>query len=298
MDSSEGQTAAGVSEKRRGLLSVHTAVFLFGVVGLFAKAMTLPATILTLGRSIFSSLSLGIYLLVRRQSIRLHTAADYRWLIGAGILLAVHWTSFMQSIQTSTVAVGTLTLATFPLIVTVLEPLLFHERSRASDFVCALVMLAGVGFIVPEFSLESDMTRGVLWGLLSAVTYALLGLANRRFTSTYPAAVVSFYEQTTAAVVLLPFLFILRPALTLPDVGLLMVMGVVFTALAHTLFISGLGAVSVRTAGIITGLESVYGVLAAWLLLGEIPGVRELVGGAIILGAVLYSTLKTAGPAE
>ena len=286
------EATMGRDEKRRGLFSVHAAVFLFGVVGLFAKILPLPATILTLGRSFFSAVSLGLYLLIRKQNIRLHTTIDYCWLIGAGILLAVHWTSFMQSIQVSTVAIGTLTLATFPLVVAVLEPLLFHERTHLSDFACALVMLAGVGFIVPEFSLESSTVRGVLWGVLSAVTYALLGLANRRFTSTYSAPIVSFYEQTTAAIILLPFLFVLRPALSFPDIGLLAVMGVVFTALAHTLFIGGLHSVSVRTAGIVTGLESVYGVLAAWLLLGEMPGIRELTGGAIILGAVLYSTLK------
>lgn len=279
--------------KNGGLIATHIAVLLFGLVGLFAKVVALPAIILVLGRTFFSSAFLGAYLAVKRQKFALKTRGDYVLIIFAGIILAIHWTSFMQSIQVSTVAVGTLTLATFPLFSAVLEPLLFHEKMRASDIVCALVMLGGVACIVDDFSLEGSMAQGVLWGLLSAFTYALLSLANRKFSSGYPASLVSFYEQATATVVLLPALFVLKPSFTALDIGMLAIMGIVFTAIAHTLFIGGLRTVKVRTAGIITGLESVYGVVAALLFLGEIPGIREVIGGAIILVVALYSTLAS-----
>ncbi|WP_462134392.1 DMT family transporter [Slackia piriformis] len=279
--------------KNGGLVATHIAVLLFGLVGLFAKVVALPAIILVLGRTFFSSAFLGAYLTVKRQKFALKTRGDYVLIVFAGIILAMHWTSFMQSIQVSTVAVGTLTLATFPLFSAVLEPLLFHEKMRVSDIACALVMLGGVACIVDDFSLEGPMAQGVLWGLLSAFTYALLSLANRKFSSGYPASLVSFYEQATATVVLLPALFVLKPSFTALDIGMLAIMGIVFTAIAHTLFIGGLRTVKVRTAGIITGLESVYGVVAALLFLGEIPGIREVIGGAIILAVALYSTLAS-----
>ena len=278
----------------KGLLSVHLAAFLFGVVGLFAKLVDLPAVIIVLGRVLFSSVFLWGFLLVRRQRIRLKRRADYLWMIAAGVILAVHWSSFMQAIQSSTVAVGTLAFSTFPLFVTIMEPYVFHEKLKASDVVCAVVMLAGVFLIVPEFTLQNTMTRGVLWGLLSAVTYAVLSLMNRKFSGSYPATVVSFYEQATAAVVLFPMLLILRPQVTLKDVGVLMLLGVVFTAVAHSLFINGLRTVRVQTAGIISGLESVYGIVSALIFLGEIPGIREIAGGALILAVVFYSTQKVA----
>ena len=83
---------------------------------------------------------------------------DYVLMVTAGIVLAVHWTTFMQSIQTSTVAIGTLTFSTFPLFVTFLEPVLFHEKLRASSVVSAFIMLLGVLCIVPEFELGNAMT--------------------------------------------------------------------------------------------------------------------------------------------
>lgn len=127
--------ASGWIAKNSGLIATHVAVLLFGLVGLFAKVVALPAIILVLGRTFFSSAFLGAYLTVKRQKFALKTRGDYALIVFAGIILAIHWTGFMQSIQVSTVAVGTLTLATFPLFSAVLEPLLFHEKMRASDIV-------------------------------------------------------------------------------------------------------------------------------------------------------------------
>lgn len=278
----------------KGLLSLHLAVLLFGVVGIFAKVVNLPSTIIVLGRVFFSSIFLFCFLFFRKQKIGLHSKKDYLWMIGAGVVLAVHWTCHMQSIQSSTVAIGTIAFSTFPLFVTFLEPYFFHEKLKVADVLCAVVMLSGVIVMIPEFELSNSMTRGVLWGLGSAFTYAVLGLLNRRFTSTYPAAQVSFYEQGTACIVLLPTLFILKPMITVMDVGMLLMLGVVFTALAHTLFINSLKSVKVKTAGIVSGLESVYSILAAMLFLREMPGMKEIIGGIIILGAVFYSTMKAA----
>lgn len=151
----------------------------------------------------------------------------------------------MQSIQSSTVAVGTLTVSTFPVFVIFLEPYLFHEKLKKSDVFCTLMMLVGVFFIVPAFQMDNQITQGVLWGLLSAFTYAILSLMNRRFSSRYPATLVSLYEQGTATIVLIPMMFMLKPVITLADAGVLMMLGIIFTAVAHSLFISGLRTVKV-----------------------------------------------------
>ena len=129
-------------------------------------------------------------------------------------------------------------------------------------------------------------------GMLSALTYALLSLMNRRFSAVYPGSVVCFYEQCAAAVVLLPFVAVMRPAVTGIDITLIAVLGVFCTAFAHSLFVSSLRRVKVQTAGIIAGMESVYGIVLAALVLGILPTARELIGGAIVLGVSLYTTVS------
>lgn len=281
-----------MENKRKGLASVHIAVLLFGLSGLFAKWVQLPAVIIVLGRVVFSSLFLLVLLKVKKETIRLETRKDYICMMVAGIILAIHWTTFMQSIQVSTVAIGTLTFSTFPLFVTFLEPVLFHEKLRVSNIVSAVIMLCGVLLIVPEFQIGNAMTQGIIWGMICSVSYALLSLMNRRFVERYSSGVTAFYEQATAAVVLLPTLFFMKPRVTGTDILVLILLGIVFTALSHTMYIEGLKSVRVQTAGIISGLESVYGIAAAFLFLGEKPGIRELAGGIIILGVAFYSTVR------
>ena len=69
-------------------------------------------------------------------------------------------------------------------------------------------------------------------------------------------------------------------------------MGIVFTGIAHTLFINSLKNIKTQTAGIISSLEPLYGILLSIFFLNEIPSIKEIVGGIIILGTVFYSTMK------
>ncbi|MFR6714479.1 MAG: EamA family transporter [Dorea longicatena] len=55
-------------------------------------------------------------------------------MILTGVVMAIHWSSFFQSIQTSSVAIGTITFSTFPLFLTFLEPLLFHEKISWQEY--------------------------------------------------------------------------------------------------------------------------------------------------------------------
>lgn len=280
------------SVKTRALAAVNIAVLLFGLAGLFAKWISLNALAIAFGRVLFSSLALGLFRLAGRRSFRV-SGRELGRLAAAGTVLALHWWAFLTSVQLSTVAVGTLTFAAFPLFVTLLEPLVFRQKPSKRGILAALVILLGVIVTVPAFSFENRMFRGVLVGLLSALAYAVLTVMNKGFASRLDGALTAFYEQASAALLLLPFVLkngCFRPSL--PDLGLLLVLGVVTTALAHTLFISGLKALPARTAGILSSLETVYGILFALLLLGEIPSLREALGCAIILGAVLISQLR------
>ncbi|MBQ5754882.1 MAG: DMT family transporter, partial [Oscillospiraceae bacterium] len=137
---------------------------------------------------------------------------------------------------------------------------------------------------------------GVGWGLCSSFTYAVLSLLNRAFgrQGGYSSAAICFYEQAFAALLLLPALWLVPARPTGRELALVAVLGVVCTALAHTLFVASLKKVRVQTAGLVSGMESVYGILLAALLLGQAPTLRESLGCAIVLGATVWAT-KGAG---
>ena len=171
--------------RKHEVLSVNIAVLLFGLAGLFAKWIHLPAIGITFGRVLFSSAALGTYNLIRKQSFRIAGRKDLFLLVCAGMILALHWWSFLESIQLSTVAVGTITFSSFPLFVTFLEPLIFRQRLRRRNVILAVIILIGVLITVPEFSFENHMFRGILVGMISALAYAVLTIMNKRFAEKY-----------------------------------------------------------------------------------------------------------------
>ncbi len=282
-----------MDRRGRSLFEIHIAVLLFGLTGLFGKSVDIPARYITLGRVFFATLSMGIYFLMRKKSVRLASRADYLAISLLGVLLAFHWTAFYTSVQVSTVAIALLTFSAYPIFVTFLEPLMFRERLQKIDALFAFIMFMGVLLIVPAFDIGNNLTVGLLWGMAGSVSFAVMSLLNRRFAARYDGSVVAFYEQGAAALVLLPMLLFYRPAVSAKDWGLLVLLGVVFTGVAHSLFIGGMKHVRAQTAGIIASLETVYGIISAALLLGEIPSLRELAGGALILGTAAYSTLRS-----
>ncbi len=272
---------------------INLAVLLFGTAGLFARWISLPAVCIAFGRVLFSSCALALFLFFAKASFRTKSRKDAVMLVAAGAVLGLHWWSFLASVQLSTVAVGTVTFSSFPLFVVFLEPLLTQKRPVKRNILLALLILAGVCVTVPEFSFENRMFRGVAVGVLSAFLYALLTLMNKRFTDTYSSTLTAFYEQSAAALVLMPFALSAGFHPSPKDLSLLAFLGIFTTAAAHSLFIRSLKDVPAQTAGICSSMETVYGILLAFLFLKEVPSVREIAGACIIITAVILSQRGT-----
>lgn len=279
-------------EYGKSLISLHIAVMLFGLSAVLGQFVTAPAVIVAGGRVICSSLLLFLLSIAGRASLKLKSRKDYGIAVFAGIVLAAHWTTFFQAIQSSSVAIGTITFSTFPLFLTFLEPLLFREKLKVTSVLSAAVLLLGVFITIPEFSLENQITIGILWGMVSSLSYAVLSLANRYLSRSYAARTVCLYEQGTAAVVLLPAMFLVKTSWTTQNILGIAAIGFICTAFAHSLYVAAQRKVKAQTAGIISGMETVYGIVYALLFLGEVPGIRELIGGAVILGVALVISLR------
>lgn len=282
-----------MNTRNKSLMEIHLAVFLFGVSGLFGKLLSLPPIIIVLGRVFFSSIFLLFLLLYMKKDIKLKEKKHYFYLIIMGTVLAIHWTTFFQSIQVSTVAIGLLTFSAFPVFVTFLEPYFFKEHIKISNIVLSIITFLGVILVIPRFDLGNSSTQGVLWGMVSGFTYAILSILNKKYVKEYSSVVIAFYEQFIAVIILIPFYFLQKPVFQVNDILLLALLGVVFTGISHLLFINGLKNIKAQTAGIISSLEPVYGIIFAAFLLSEIPSLRETLGGMVILSGVFYSTIKS-----
>ena len=277
--------------KKQHLLYLHLSVFLFGFSALFARFLEMNSLMITFSRVLFSGSFLGLLLLIKRERIKIDNRKHLLLLVAHGFILTVHWNAFIFAIQVSTVAIGTITLATFPAFIAIIEPIIFKEKFRIINLGYAGLSLLGVGIIAFNLGGENrNYLLGIFFGLIGSISCSILVLIHRYFSTKYPAPVILFYQQGTAVFIMLPLLLLLQPALEVNQIGLLAVYGIVFTAVAQILFIKGLERVRGITAGLISGLEPVYAILLSLLLLSEVPRMHEIIGGIII---ILVATLVT-----
>jgi len=237
---------------------------------------------------------LWLFIIWQKESIKLHSQKDYLIVLLLGVLLAAHWVTYFHAMQVSSVAVGVIALYTFPVITVFIEPMFHGERPHIKDIVSALAVLFGIYLLVPEFSLQDSTTQGVLWGVFSALLFALRNIVQGRYFSAYPARHALFYQAAITIALLLPFGGASIPEVSNFQWSQLLLLGVVFTALPHTLFAHSLLHFKAKTTSLIACLQVVYATFFAAVLLGEWPELTTVVGGMIVVTAAMYESY-TAG---
>jgi len=275
---------------KQSLFSLHSAVLLFALSGLFAKWLNMPASHIVLGRAFFAAIAIATFVIViKKQSLKIEKSLLLPLSL-TGIVLAFHWGSFFYAIQVSSVAIGLITFASFPVFVSFLEPLLFKEKFHYRALIQALLTIVGILFILPLGNLTAGDIDGVTWGMLSAFTFALLTLLNRKFVAKTSAKKVAFYQNSSATLCLLPIIFLYPITISSQQLSVIIILGVVFTALAHTLFNHSLKTVKAHTASIAISLEPIYGSVAAYFLLGEHITLMMVIGGMIVIFTNIWAT--------
>jgi drug/metabolite transporter (DMT)-like permease len=212
-----------------------------------------------------------------------------------GAVLALHWFAFFKAIQVADVATGLLGYASFPLFVLLLEHALLRTRVRRIDWVIAGLVVGGLVALVPEPRLDNHIVRGLAWGVLSGLAFAVLAISNRALASDRAPGAIAFWQNVCAAVCVAPAVLQVAALPSAHDIALLLMLGLVCTALAHTLFIRSMRMLSAHTASVVAALEPVYGIALAAVLLDEVPNLRTVLGALLIIGAVFAASVRATG---
>lgn len=288
-----------MTSHRAALSAAHIAAVLFGLTGIFGALIHADAAVITFGRAAFAVAALGVFALLRRHSLLAGLSGSrMRMLAASGALLAVHWVTFFIAVKTGGVAVATLGFASFPAFIALLDMLVFRERIGAPEGVLLLLVTLGLVLVTPSFDIGNSGTAGLLWGIGSGLSFAILVMANRRATRGMAAMQVAFWQNAVVSVVLLPFAAQggKLGAPLLADWLYLALLGVFCTGLAQYLFVKSLDGLDARSAGMIIALEPVYAIACAWWLFAEQPSPRMLAGAGLIIVAIVLSARGKAPP--
>lgn len=208
-----------------------------------------------------------------------------------GFFLGAHWVTYFYALHLSNVAIGMLSLFTYPIITVLLEPLFFKSRLNPIHLVLGLMVLLGIYFLTPDLDFNNNLTKGVFFGLTSSVFYALRNILTKKHLSKFNPSKVMFYQLTF-------ILFLLWPAFLLVDYQpissdwkIVVVLALLTTALGHTLFVRSFKNFTIGTVSIMSSVQPIYGVLYGVLFLSEIPAGNTIIGGMLILLTVIVESI-------
>ncbi|GGG05172.1 permease [Dokdonia pacifica] len=274
------------------ILEINLAMLFISTSGVLGRYIQLPPELTIALRGIFAAVFLGLFILWRKSSWHIDTKDRKAILIG-GILLGAHWVLYFYALQLSNVAIGMLSIFTYPVITSLLEPLVLKTKFHPIHIFLAILVLFGLYLLAPEFSLESDATLAIILGVISALCYALRNLIMKTKVQKYEGTILMWYQIMIVSVLLIPALFmdVNWPSVQeqLPYLALL---GLLTTTIGHTLFLSSFKHFSVTTASLMSSAQPIYGIILGIFFLQEIPGIRTIIGGALILVSVVVESRR------
>nr|WP_297349620.1 DMT family transporter [uncultured Glaciecola sp.] len=278
---------------KKSLISLHLTVMLLGGTALFSQFISLGAVDITFGRSVIACLLLFVAAKLAGERLWLNSSRDYLIAFGLGIIMAVHWVTYFMAMQLSSVSVGIIALFTFPVITVFIEPYFEKNRLQWQDVVSALVVLAGIALIVPDASLENDVTLGVIVGVFSAFLYAIRNLLHRHCFSHYSGTKAMAWQTLIICPTLI---FFTSDELIMIDANtlwLLVALGTFFTAVPHAMIANSLKHLRAKTFSLVACMQPFYAIVFAMILINEQPTWQTLIGGLLVISAAVYETINT-----
>jgi RarD protein len=270
------------SNKKLGYTFIILAMLIWGSIGIFARLIPQPSIIIVFYRVLFAFISLLLILFYKNNFKIEFKETSKTFLILTGIMLALNWLFYFKAVKTTTIANATLSYYTSPIILTLFSIIFLKEKLTKKGVLALFLGFVGI-FIMLVSSGELATTRiqGIGYGLIAAVCYAVFAL-NNKLIDNISASHLTFLQTGIATIIFLPF--VLNKQLPHMDsLFLLLIMGIVHTAIGLILYIKGLKISKVQEVGALSYLDPVSAILFALLIFGETPQVSTMVGGSLIL---------------
>ena len=277
----------------KNLSGLLIATLFISTSGVLGKYIAMPTEVIIWFRSAFAMIFLYIFCRIKKISLRVPNLKTHIPLIISSLFMAGHWITYFYALKLSNVALGMLSLYTFPVITSLLEPLFMKTKLNPIHILLGLIVLAGLYVLTPDFNLESSTVKGVLFGLLSAVCYSIRILILKQHVQSFHGSMLMFYQTSVITIILAPVLFYLDVSGFSSQYPYLLMLALLTTAIGHSLMVHSLKFFSASAATIISSVQPIFGIILAFFFLGEIPHINTYIGGALILSTVVIESIRS-----
>jgi len=273
-----------VAQSRRAYLSIFFISILWGTIPLIIKNTEISSIALVGVRTFIGAAVL--FLFIEKKLDNFNQLIKHGIVLGP--LLAIHWATMFESINLNSVAVGIGLVFTYPLFIILLKLFMGNSVSRI-QFYLVIFGFFGVYLLLDVDRISSS--AGVIYGLLSALTLALLIIYGEPVSKELGGLNVAFSQVFVAALCLSPFTFN-NVNWIFNNLLVSFFLGGVLTGLGLVIYWHSLKIITPLAVGTITYTEPLTGVFLSSLLLGESLALTQYIGFAIVLSVGIIQVLK------
>lgn len=261
--------------------------------GVLGKYIDLSVETIILCRAFLAAVFIYGFCRFKNISLKINSKKDKLSLVLVGFFMGAHWVTYFYALKLSNVAIGMLSMYTFPVITAFLEPFFTKQKLNPIHILLGILVLAGMFILVPEFSIENSLLQGVLFGVLSAFCYSLRNLILKKHVKTYNSSMLMFHQMIVVTVLLTPVLFFEDFSNVQSQLPLLVLVAILTTAIGHTMMVNSFKHFSISTASIISSIQPIFGIIIAYFFVNEIPDFNTFIGGSLILLTVIIESVRS-----
>ncbi len=276
----------------KNFLLLLLATLFISTSSVLGRYIKLPIEVIIWFRASIALIFLYTFLKLKKVNLKIQSPTEYLPFFLGGLFMGLHWITYFYALKLSNVALGVLSLYTFPVIIILLEPLILKVKFQSIHIIFGILILVGLYILTPTFDLENGQAKGILFGVFSAFCYAFRILIVKKHAAKYDGTVLMFYQVIIISVLLFPVLFYMDLSGLKTQWPFLLLLGLLTTAVGHSMLLHSLKFFSATTTSIISSMQPVYGIIMGFLFLSEIPKLNTFIGGSLILATVLFESLR------
>jgi drug/metabolite transporter (DMT)-like permease len=206
--------------------------------------------------------------------------------------MALHWVLYFYALRWGSIAIGMLSLFTYPVFTSLLEPLFFNIKWQCRHLIMSLLIIIGIYFLAPSLDIKNVSTQGLLMGLFSAFTFSLRNIFLKKKIDVFKGSMLMFYQMVITFFLLIPTFFIYGKEDVRPKLPYICALAIL-TTIGHTLFINSFRYFNISTVSILSSIQPLLGIVLGVIFLSEIPNEKSILGGVLILLTVIIESRKS-----
>ncbi len=291
---------------KKAYFELITGSVMFGLLGVFVDYLkAVPTGPMVFYKQLFGLLSLLIFIVLTGKLSQIVPRRKKKYLLLLGLINTFTIFSYFTCIKYTSFSVAILMLYTAPMYVTILSPLVLKEKITKKGVVALILSLTGLLFIIDTGNVVAGLSLGmnggngggsyllgIAAGILSGFAFGSEIVIIRYIKDDYSSVALLFWYTLIGVVLLLPLSGGVPDAVIIDNMPMLIFFGIINTALAALLYVSGISQIEAQKGSILALLEPVSGIFFDFTIVHTPLIMNTVIGCVFILFGAYIAVME------